>query len=212
MRWIPGIAIGVLSTVALSACGGGMDVAECRAADWYAIGYEDGVQGKEPAYFGDRRKACAEHGVRADFASYTSGRSQGLTEFCRPHNGFRLGTRGYHYSGICPPALEGAFLNAHADGYGLYERRVAVAHISKQLNNSHKRAKIVERDIAEKSAQLVAAETLPQRRATLVVDLKQLAEEKVRLEHAIRQLEHDREQAEIDYARHKGYIASRQSD
>ena len=84
-------------TILLFALGGcaGMDREECRTADWRAIGYEDGVQGQSAAYFGTRRKACAEHGITADFDAYLAGRAAGLAHFCRPQNGYQLGVQGH---------------------------------------------------------------------------------------------------------------------
>ena len=87
-----------------------MSTEECLTADWRAIGYEDGAQGQNPDYFGERRKACAEHGITADFDAYLVGRAEGLALFCRPPNGYRLGVRDYNYSGVCPVELEDAFL------------------------------------------------------------------------------------------------------
>ena len=61
-----------------------------------------GAQGQSPGYFGERRKSCADHGITADFDAYFAGRAEGLSHFCSPYNGYRLGAQGYQYSGICP--------------------------------------------------------------------------------------------------------------
>lgn len=199
---------GILLVFALSGCAG-MDAAECRMADWRAIGYEDGAQGRSPEYFGERRKACAEHGVVANFDAYLAGRAQGLTLFCRPSTGYRLGTQGRAYSGVCPAELEGAFLAAHGDGYGLYTRRVALGKLEKRLRYSEKRAQEIEYLLAENTALLIAPDVEASERAAIAVELKQLAEEKVELEAAIRRLEHDHARAESDYAHYRDYVASR---
>jgi hypothetical protein len=211
MRWIVGISIGALSVLALGGCSSGMDVAECRAADWRAIGYEDGVQGHGPSAFGAHRKACAEHGIAASFDAYTAGRAAGLAEFCRPRNGYRLGAQGYRYSGVCPAGLEEPFVAAHADGYGLFERHVAVERIEKRLRQSRKRVQELEYLIVEHTALVVAPTTPDTRRATIAVELKQFVEEKVRLEETIRQLERDQVRAETEYAYYQDRIASRQN-
>lgn len=203
MRWFSGI----LLLLALGGCAG-MDAGECRVADWRAIGYEDGAKGRGPAYFGERRKDCADHGIAANFGAWSAGRAQGLAEFCKPHNGYRLGTRGYRYSGVCPARLEPAFVAAHADGYGLYERRSALNRIEKRLRRSRKRAAQIEYDITNSTARLVAPRTSPRERARLAVDLKQLAEEKVELEHELHALEQDRARAEFEYRRYRNQIAS----
>lgn len=196
-------------TVLLFAFGGcaGMDSEECRTADWRAIGYEDGVQGQSAAYFGTRRKACAEHGVTADFDGYMAGRAEGLAHFCRPQNGYNLGVQGQHYAGVCPIELETAFLSAHADGYGLYERSAALDRIGKKLHYSQRRAKEIEYLLAERTALLISPDLLATERATVAIELKQLTEEKIDIERAIDQLEHDYDAAELEYEDYRRQLA-----
>ena len=57
---------------------------ECMTTDWSSIGYEDGARGYTTDRFSKHRKACAKHGVQADFGSYQAGRDQGLIEYCQP--------------------------------------------------------------------------------------------------------------------------------
>jgi hypothetical protein len=192
---------------ALAGCAG-MDAEECASADWRAIGYEDGIQGRSAAAFGTHRKACAGHGVRADFDAYLAGRAEGVAQFCRPQNGYQLGAQGQHYSGICPAALEPAFLAAHAEGYGLYERGAALDQIRKRLHYSQERARSIEYRLAEGTALLIAPGLLPTERATLVIELKQLTEEKIDLARSIEQLEHDYAAAELEYEGYRRYLAS----
>jgi Protein of unknown function (DUF2799) len=202
MRWLP-------PTILLSAlCGcAGMDSDECRTADWRAIGYEDGIQGQSAAYFGTRRKACAEHGVTADFDAYLAGRAEGVAHFCRPQNGYQLGVHGQQYSGVCPVELEAAFVAAHADGYGLYERSAALNHIRKKLHRSQERAKEIEYRLAETTTLLISPELQAADRATVAIELKQLAEEKIDLERSIDELEDDYAAAEFEYEDYRRRMA-----
>lgn len=109
--------LAVAFLLALGACSSsGMDEAECKTADWRAVGYEDGARGASPESFGARRKACAEHGVTAGFDRYLAGHAQGLEQYCKPQKGYRLGAGGTRYSGVCPDYLEPAYLAAHARG------------------------------------------------------------------------------------------------
>ena len=183
----------IFATLFLLALGGcaGMNLAERHTADWRAIGCEDGAKGQSPDYFGERRKACAERGITADFSTNLTGRAQGLEQFCRSQNGYRLGVRGRRYSGVCPDGLEAAFLAAHADGYGLYERQAALRSISKRLHNGKERAKELEYLLAETTALLISSEVDATERAAIAIDLKQLAEEKAEVEVSISQLEYD---------------------
>jgi len=189
----------------------GMSEGECRMADWRAIGFEDGSCGAAASSFGTHRKACADHGVSANFDDYLAGHAQGLETFCRPQNGARLGADGYRYTGVCPEHLEGPFLAAHAESYGLYELRAVLDGIRRQLSAKKKRSKDVESWFVEKSAALLAPHLLPAERAAIVVELKQLGEEKYALEDSIRELEYDRVQAEQDYESYRSQIADRRT-
>jgi hypothetical protein len=199
------------ATMVLLALGGcaGMGAEECRIADWRAIGYEDGVQGRDAASFGAHRKACAEHGVSADLDAWLGGRSEGLEQFCRPQNGYRLGTQGNAYAGVCPLALEAGFVAAHAEGYGLYQREAALKELGKQLHYSRRRAEEIEYLLADRTALLIAPALEPSARASLAIELKQLAQERIRLEQSIDQLEHDYAAAEREYEAYRSHSADR---
>jgi len=202
------IVIGILFAVA-GCSSTGMNKAECKTADWRAIGYEDGVKGRSPETFGARRKACAEHGIAANFDAYLGGHGEGLTVFCRPQNGYRLGSRGYRYSGSCPAEMEQGFRTAHADGYGLYERRRAREDIARQLRRSKRRSNDIEHLLIEKTAQLASPRLLMTQRTNIAVEIKQLAEEKAQLQEHIRQLEYDYAVASEDYEVYHRQVASR---
>lgn len=77
---------------------------ECMATDWSAVGYVDGASGFTTERFSRHRKACAKHGVTADFGAYQSGRDQGLVEYCQPGRGFDVGSNGGRYYGVCSTA------------------------------------------------------------------------------------------------------------
>ena len=78
---------------------------ECLNADWRTIGYEDGTRGYSGSRIASHRKACAKHGVTPDLDQYEEGRLLGLREYCTPRNGYRLGTMGKGYNGVCPSDL-----------------------------------------------------------------------------------------------------------
>ena len=203
----------ILATVVLLALGGcagsGMEEAECQTANWRAIGYEDGAHGRGPDAFGERRKACAEHGVAAKFAAYRAGHGEGLEVFCDPYNGYNLGTGGYRYGGVCPAHLEGPFLAAHADGYGLYERQSALTAIGNKLKYSKVRINQIEQLAVDKTAHLVSPTLSPAARAATTIELKQLFEEKAELEASLHQLERDYAKAEREYETYRRETAAR---
>lgn len=196
--------------LALAGCASkGMDQAQCRTADWRAIGFEDGRQGRAASALGGRRRDCAEHGVTPDFAAYMAGHRSGIAQFCRPANGYRLGVSGYRYGGVCPARLEPAFLAAHADGYGLYQRGATVDRLKHRLERKRSRSDSLERSIADKTASLISPATPPARRLSLGVELKQLTAERIDTEHEIGRLEHDLARARRDYRNYRERLARR---
>lgn len=63
----------------LSGCAA-MTESECRAADWYQIGFRDGLTGMQrmdAAY----ETQCGKQGLRPDVAAYARGWQEGLWEF-----------------------------------------------------------------------------------------------------------------------------------
>ena len=77
-KWI---VIGTaLSALVMSGCAS-MSGDECMATDWSAVGFEDGARGYTTERFAKHRKACAKHGITADFNAYQNGREQGLVEY-----------------------------------------------------------------------------------------------------------------------------------
>ena len=112
----------VLLVASLSGCAS-MSSDECTNSNWRAVGYEDGSRGYTSDRFSNHRKACAKHGVTADFQAYQDGRNQGLVEFCQPGRGFNVGASGGRYNGVCAADLEPRFLEAYRIGYQLYSLR-----------------------------------------------------------------------------------------
>ncbi len=185
----------------LAGCAGGMDREACLAADWQAIGYEDGDRGKAASSFSRHREACARHGVTADFAAYRQGHDEGIARFCRPENGYRLGRRGYDYGGVCPAHLESDFVAAHADGFELHALEASVEKISQKLDRHRARINEIDRLLTDLTVRLATADTDLGERAQLGVDIKELAVERGETEVAIRALEADYEWARDEYHR-----------
>lgn len=165
---------------------------ECRAVDWRTIGYEDGVAG----YSGDRiaqhRKACAKHGVTPDLDAYRAGREQGLSEFCQPHNGFRFGSRGGTYQGVCPAELAPGFVDAYEAGRELYVLERRVNNAQAQIAAKRRELERLEHRMADLGMLVISDETTSEDRAQALIETKQAAERYGRLEAEIRELESDR--------------------
>lgn len=187
----------LLAALGLSACAT-MDKNECLTVDWRTVGYEDGAAGYSGERIGQHRKACAKHGVAPDLMEYQQGRDAGLREYCVPATGFRVGSQGYSYNGICPSELEGAFVSAFESGRHLYELRARVSNAITQLNAKRDALEDAETRIAEQAALIASSEATTEQRVQAAADVKHLAEKTGRLKEEIRRLEHDKVHYERD--------------
>ena len=117
---------------------------ECVTADWYEIGYSDGVKGQPDSYLEKHRKACAKHGVRANLDDWLAGREAGLQRYCTAQKGYEEGLNNRTYHGVCEGRAADEFLRAYEQGQQLYQKRTLVSDL--------------ERDIAQTSEDIVALE------------------------------------------------------
>lgn len=200
-KWAGILAVSIV--LGLSGCAT-MSGDECVTSDWQMIGFEDGSAGYGAGRLGDRRKACAKHGVTPDLQAYRAGHEEGIRDFCQPARGFNLGTRGGRYNGVCPAESEVEFLDAYRAGYHLYELQANVNSANYQINAKRNELDHIDGEIREKEALLIAAETTTQDRILILADLKDLSERTGQLETEILVLVDDR-------ARHEEQLANYQS-
>lgn len=113
-----------------------LDRDECRSADWYAIGLEDGARGRAVERLGDHRRACAEHGIAPQTDRYLAGREQGLKTFCTYERGFEHGRSGQRYTGGCPATMAASFQSGYQLGRELHELNRRLAEVQGQINRS----------------------------------------------------------------------------
>jgi hypothetical protein len=146
------LALCILIMFGVSNCAT-MNKSECRQADWQIIGLEDGSKGRAISYIGNRREACAEHGVKPDLAQYNIGREAGLRQYCTHRNGFSRGRSGYSYNDACQGEQRGAYREGYDRGRELYG---LLASLKKEIDYMHK-------DLHEKKEQLVDLEKRIQR-------------------------------------------------
>jgi hypothetical protein len=194
------------SLLGLSGCAT-MSGDECLTSDWHAIGYEDGSNGLTADALGNRRKACAKHGVTPNFDAYQSGRAEGLHEFCRPSRGFNLGVSGGRYNGVCPPVTEGSFLDAYNSGQQLYTRRAAVNAANAKINARQRELDKVQEKIKQNEAALIASETSVEDRVLMLAELKELSERTGQIESEILVLVEERTDAERELAAYESVLA-----
>lgn len=93
---------------------------ECLTADWYGIGYADGVKGRLPDYVLNHAEACSEVGISPDIAAWRAGRDAGLGEYCTPQNAYRIGRRGRSLALVCPARGLALLEDANRTGLAWY--------------------------------------------------------------------------------------------
>tara|TARA_R110002096_G_scaffold65006_1_gene158229 strand:- start:8107 stop:8739 length:633 start_codon:yes stop_codon:yes gene_type:complete len=191
------LVITAIATAGLSGCTG-MSPEECIATDWTAIGYEDGARGYTSDRFSGHRKACAKHGITADFSDYQQGRNQGLVEYCQPGRGFNIGVNGGRYYGVCSAELEGDFLDAFNTGHHLYALRSEVNSATSAINSKQYELDQIDEKLIAHGVAIVAPETTSEERVFLLNDMRQLAERTGQLEAEIEELQVTRAHAQAE--------------
>lgn len=106
---------------------------ECVTADWYQIGFSDGVKGVPESYLEKHRKACSKHGVRTDMSEWLTGRQEGLRRYCTPEKGYEEGLVNKKYHGVCTGRTGREFEQAYQRGNELYQQRQLVAQLESDL-------------------------------------------------------------------------------
>lgn len=185
ISWRCCIAIMAVLPVALTGCAT-LSEGECRTADWYQIGLQDGGDGYTRARLHKHSEACSAYGVRPNPERYYAGRQKGLERYCTPRNGFIVGREGKPYRDVCPPGTQGAFLDEYRAGYTMHE--------------VDQRIDAVERDIDRTERRLEADDTPHRERRRLHDDLRDLYDE---LRHRHREL--DRLQRNREHYRGSSY-------
>lgn len=114
---------GAVTAVALAALPGcaTLSESECRTADWFQIGKQDGRDGYKHTRLYDHRQACTRYGIYPPGETYYSGRQVGLALYCTPDNGFREGRSGRKYKDVCPAKYESAFVTEYRKGEMIHE-------------------------------------------------------------------------------------------
>ena len=198
--------LSIISLLGLSGCAS-MSADECVTSDWHAIGFEDGARGYTAERIGNRREACAKHGVTPDFEAYRAGRKKGLRQYCQPSRGFSLGSSGARYNGVCPAKLEADFVHAYNSGHQLYTLRGRVNSATNQINAKERELDSTHERIRSAEVELISTDTTIQDRVLLLADLKELSERTGQLDAEIAELIEDRAISEQQLAAYQAVIA-----
>lgn len=174
---------------------------ECRNADWYMIGIEDGMNGRLSSRIGEHRKACSQYNITPNINAYQNGHADGVIQFCTEAKGFATGKEGQTYNGVCPSGLEDTFLKGyrigkdfHALSYEIEQSTIAIDSFEKQIEE-------LEKDISEKEKHLVNGKTTKTERKHLLEKIKEKQKELGELETKTLDLEKNRAVMENEYSR-----------
>ena len=183
--------LSLMLVFALSGCAG-MSQQECQVTDWRTVGYEDGARGVSQTHIASYRKSCGKHGVAPDLDAYRAGHADGVEVFCQPGNGFNVGASGRNYQGVCPAHMEDEFLRSYTAGRELHRLRAALNHTNSQITYRERELEDLGEELKLLTAELIADDTTAERRVIVIVETKEVAEDRGRLESEIRELERDR--------------------
>ena len=190
----------IFFAVALSGSGcATLSESECESADWSTIGFEDGSRGRLVTYVGNHRKACADYGVKPDLVGYQRGHAQGLVHFCTSRTGFRQGSAGRSYNGVCPVELEADFLVAYEHGRELHLLRQDVRRLNREKQTSAAELEDVMNRITDLETLLVSKQGSVAERQGWIEELKRQEDARGRLEQLLDDLESNEADAEREY-------------
>lgn len=164
---------------------------ECLVADWHLIGYQDGVAGKSPAAVGAYRKDCAKHAVVPDLVAYQEGRAEGLLEFCKAGNGYRLGKSGRALPVVCPAQLEAGFSAAYKQGRDIYLAQSAVNETHAKIHDRQESLQRIDEDKTYKLSELVADGLISEQRVLILYEISELEQERGSIEQEMADLEYE---------------------
>lgn len=134
----------------LVSCASVMDENQCRTADWYQLGVQDGAVGGSHQLYTKKASACIEHGVQANLGEYRKGKKEGLRRYCTYESGLKSGEAGRaDFSAECLGNSKNSFLK----GFELGRKRYEVA---KKAREAKRRKQAQERKRKEEAQKQLA--------------------------------------------------------
>ncbi len=114
----------------LSGCAS-MSPEECKTADWYNVGYQNGLNGNPPSIINSYTEDCNEAGVTPNRAQWKEGFDKGTIIYCSPDNGYTVGCEGREYYGVCSNKQ---FLENYQLGRQEYQRQQRIQQIDTEIS------------------------------------------------------------------------------
>ncbi len=197
--WSPLRAVAMALLLLVQGCAS-LNREECMVADWRLIGYQDGVAGKSSSAVGTYRKDCAEYAVIPDLDAYQAGRAEGLLEYCKADNGYRLGKSGHGFPAVCPSHLEAELRAAYNQGREIYLARSAVKQTHARIHESRETLQQLDEDKTYKLSELVSDGLVSEERILILYEISEIDQQRADIEDEIAALEYElaERQAQLD--------------
>ena len=182
-RWITRLRAGARAGVLVAAAGAGallggcasMTEGQCRRADWYERGLEDGREGRPALWLDAHRQACARAGVQPDAARWLDGWAQGNRAYCTPRSGWQSGALNRGYGGACRDRDEDAFMRAYAAGQAVWRTRQELQRSWEEVERLELELRRVTRDEdRQRIRQRLAWLDVERRRLRLLLETQEL--------------------------------------
>lgn len=185
------VVCGMLCVLTLTACASKPTVTEfqCKAGDWETIGFRDGANGLQSTRLLDHQEACGEFSIVPDRNRYMTGWHTGMTEFCKPDNGFALGEQGKRIQPICQGKWRIPFAEAYDNGRKLYQARREVDSIRKRIQKNESRQAQIKQELIDLTAEQLDTSLTPDVRLHMMSQMEALTQERETLKHQIPILE-----------------------
>jgi cell division protein FtsB len=169
------ITLAVLSTalLLLSGCAT-MNEDECRSADWYSVGFEDGAHGRAINYIGNHREACAEYGISPEAGRYQDGWNEGIRRYCTPRNGYQAGMSGRSSAAQCPADMAREFAAAYRYGKQIYLLNRDISAIDHDMRAQQSELEKVQQELAQIEKQMMGASRRDREQDRMHLRLRQL--------------------------------------
>jgi len=100
---------------------------ECKSGDWHKIGMQDGSDGRTEDRFKKHAKACELDRSDVSRTAYMEARQQGLAKYCTHVRGYREGSLGQKYYGVCPPQTASQFLTGFEFGQRINQTEIRLS-------------------------------------------------------------------------------------
>ncbi len=178
----------LFALLVLSGCAS-LSKEECLSADWYTIGYEDGLKGRSRGRLGNHRKACVEYGVTPETHKYFKGYDDGLVRYCVPGNGYKVGLAGHSVRAVCPSGLSRDFSAAYQYGRRIYIAESELRQHRRLVDKKGEKLKQVRTKIIHLEKKLKATNTPDKRYAHLIDKSRALLKREAELELSIAELQ-----------------------